>query len=96
MSGARPLHRCEDQSCPALGQRTSKSCGCHKTTEELLIAQRDELVELLEIAAERLASAEKDADLDFDPWPTPYERRLDSRIEKAIARTRGEQKEAGR
>lgn len=39
-----PIHRCDDPSCPSYGQMTFKSCGCHKTGEQMLIDQRTVLL----------------------------------------------------
>lgn len=30
------LHRCAETECTFFGQTTSRSCGCHKTDEEVL------------------------------------------------------------
>lgn len=51
----RPVHRCTEIECPFLGQETSKSCGCHKTTEQLLLEQREDMLAALK-------AIEKDAD----------------------------------
>ena len=32
-------HRCTDNDCLFKGQRTSHSCGCHKTREQMLEAE---------------------------------------------------------
>lgn len=45
-----PIHRCEDSDCPSLGQRTSKSCRCHVTGEQMLVDQRDALLASLKQA----------------------------------------------
>lgn len=39
-----PVHKCSDPECCFFGQITFKSCGCHKTTEQLLVEQRDALL----------------------------------------------------
>jgi len=49
------IHRCTDPECPFVGQVTSKSCGCHKTAEQML----KERVAKLEAALDRL-SRERD------------------------------------
>lgn len=52
MSGA-PIHRCATAYCPAYSQATDRSCKCHQTSEQILLAQRDELLTW----ARRLANA---------------------------------------
>lgn len=42
-----PVHRCEDRDCGLFGQPTYRSCRCHKTREQMLVEQRDELFEAL-------------------------------------------------
>jgi len=37
------IHRCTDKGCPFVGQVTSKSCGCHKTAEQMLKERVEEL-----------------------------------------------------
>ena len=49
------IHRCTDKDCTFVGQVTSKSCGCHKTAEQMLT----ERVQKLESALDRL-SRERD------------------------------------
>lgn len=44
---ALPVHKCSDPECCSFGQITTKNCGCHKTTEQLLVEQRDELLLVL-------------------------------------------------
>ena len=39
-----PVHKCSDPECCSFGQVTTKNCGCHKTTEQLLVEQRDALL----------------------------------------------------
>lgn len=36
-----PVHTCADKYCPVYGQPTRNTCGCHKTSEQMLLAQRD-------------------------------------------------------
>lgn len=36
-------HRCTEQECPHIGQRSDRGCGCHKTREQML---EDEVVRL--------------------------------------------------
>ena len=40
---ANTIHRCTDTGCPFVGQVTSKSCGCHKTAEQMLKERVEEL-----------------------------------------------------
>lgn len=47
-----PIHRCTEQDCPYLGQPTYKSCRCHKTGEQMLIEQRDQLIVAGKLALE--------------------------------------------
>lgn len=54
------MHRCTTQDCPAFGQRTDRSCACHKTDEQVLVEQRDELLE----ACQRMVAA-TEADQHF-------------------------------
>ena len=49
MSGAYD-HRCADSECPTFGQRTSKSCQCHQTREQMMLAAIGELAETLKYA----------------------------------------------
>lgn len=42
-----PVHKCSDPECCSFGQITTKNCGCHKTTEQLLIEERNELLDAL-------------------------------------------------
>lgn len=42
-----PVHRCEERECGLFGQPTYRSCRCHKTREQMLVEQRDELFEAL-------------------------------------------------
>ena len=35
-----PSHRCTDSDCPFRGQATRPSCGCHKTSEQILLEER--------------------------------------------------------
>ncbi len=44
------LHRCTEAECPFLGKTTSRSCGCHKTDEQVLTKQRDDLLALIKLA----------------------------------------------
>jgi len=41
-------HRCEDQDCIYLGQRTSPGCKCHRTSEQMMAAR----IEALEFEVE--------------------------------------------
>ena len=42
------LHRCTETGCPSFGQRTFRdACACHRTDEQVLREQRDELLEAL-------------------------------------------------
>lgn len=51
------LHRCSSPSCPVFGQQTNaRSCACHRTDEQVLTEQRDELLDALR-PFERLARA---------------------------------------
>ena len=36
-------HRCGDGACPLIGQLTSKSCGCHETREQMMLAHTAQL-----------------------------------------------------
>lgn len=36
VGGKGMIHRCTDEVCPSVGQRTSSSCGCHQTDEQVL------------------------------------------------------------
>lgn len=42
-----PRSICADRDCPYLGQATTRSCRCHKTTEQLLAEQRDDMLDTL-------------------------------------------------
>lgn len=53
--GPRPVHRCAERECPFFGQATYNSCRCHKTSEQLLLEQRDDMLAALK-------AIEKDAD----------------------------------
>lgn len=46
-----PIHRCTTEDCPYLGQPTFRGCGCHKTSEQLLLEQCDELLAVLKALA---------------------------------------------
>lgn len=46
------LHRCTESECPFIGQTTSRSCGCHKTNEEVLEAR---VAVLLTVAKQQAA-----------------------------------------
>ena len=39
MMSQAPVHRCADKYCAVYGQPTSKTCGCHKTSEQMLLAR---------------------------------------------------------
>lgn len=55
-----PLHRCTTQDCPMFGQPTYRSCGCHKTGEQMLMDQRDWLVlQLQDLRVALLADADQ-------------------------------------
>ncbi len=41
------LHKCTDFTCPSIGQRTSKTCGCHQTDEQVLRALSADLLSAL-------------------------------------------------
>ena len=32
-------HRCTDKECPFVGQKTSKSCGCHIPERDMMLAR---------------------------------------------------------
>jgi hypothetical protein len=42
---ALPIHRCTDVECCSFGQPTSRFCLCHKTETELLLEQREALLD---------------------------------------------------
>ncbi len=42
------LHRCTDRACPSFDQRTSPSCGCHQTDEQVLRAEIERLRNILD------------------------------------------------
>jgi hypothetical protein len=46
MSDRLPIieHRCSDKECPNFGQRTSNSCGCHVSSEQMALQQRSALL----------------------------------------------------
>jgi hypothetical protein len=46
------LHRCTEVECPYLGQATSRSCGCHKTDEQIL---QERVAVLLKVAKQQAA-----------------------------------------
>ncbi len=50
------LHRCTEPECPFVGQTTSRSCGCHKTDEQVLTAANKALANALTFARARLAA----------------------------------------
>lgn len=45
--GPTPVHRCTERECCFFGQPTSDSCRCHRTAEQLLLEQRDDLLAAL-------------------------------------------------
>jgi hypothetical protein len=59
------LHRCTDADCPHVGQRTDRGCLCHKTDEQVLTEQRDELLRLVEAVV-----CEWDEYADGNEWPS--------------------------
>lgn len=42
-----PIHSCTERECPYFGQPTNGGCLCHKTTEQMLVEQRDALLAAL-------------------------------------------------
>lgn len=69
-----PRHRCATEGCTFIGQFTTDSCRCHKTTEQMLIEQRDEALELLREARERMVGI------------SPSMKRLIARTDAAITK----------
>ena len=47
MTSQIPVHRCATDECPNKGQRTDRACKCHKTSEQVLLEQRDALLAAL-------------------------------------------------
>lgn len=49
-----PIHRCTERECHFFGQVTTDGCSCHKTTEQMLVEQRDSLVAALDWFFEKM------------------------------------------
>ena len=80
-----PVHRCTDAECPVYGQVTTSTCGCHKTTVELLVDQVDDLLAALtELHA--MVWGESPSLLNEDSGGCA---RLDMAIRAAIAKAEG-------
>lgn len=56
---ANTVHRCTDPDCTFVGQVTSKSCGCHKTAEQMLKERVEELEAALNAAAPTAAEIDR-------------------------------------
>lgn len=65
------IHRCTEKECPFVGQVTSKSCGCHKTAEQMMterIARLERSLLPFVEAYEKAADPIGDSDL-YDEQP---------------------------
>lgn len=90
-------HRCSDGECPYIGQASPKSCGCHKSDEQMLKWAYANLVEALDKAATRFEHCADMIAGSFDASGTLRAERtikakhyaLEARA--AIARATGEQ-----
>lgn len=66
---ALPVHTCADKYCPVFGQPTSKTCGCHKTSEQLLLAQLDACVLAMKAMLDMYGPPSSVADLcEYPPF----------------------------
>lgn len=60
------IHRCTDDACPSVGQRTSSSCGCHQTDEQVLRSALRKLA--AEVGGLRTFESELRAELGNTNW----------------------------
>lgn len=81
-----PRHRCEEAACTYFGQPTDRGCACHKTVEQMLVEQRDELLAALKAAAECLIVMEEMTECrSDDEWVWAAQEKVKSAIAKVEA-----------